>query len=182
MKMNRHSIIYITKFLLLFSLLYYGTFFFIGITAKGGIYIEWLDKYFNYVRWLRNLLLYGSKLIVELLGYTATIKNAYNVQINNTNSVVLVYNCLGYGVISYWIAFIVTNNGSIKFKLIWLMAGIIGITLSNMIRIAVILIAVYSKWKLSFNIEHHAFYNILSYGIIILLSLTYLKQLKTKNS
>lgn len=176
MKIDRNLIFYLSKFLFIFLFLYYGTFFFIGITAKGGYYVAWLDEHLNYVRWLRNVLLYGSKFIVELSGYHARIRDAYSLQINNANSVILIYECLGYGVISYWIAFIISNDGSLSFKLKWLFAGIAIILLSNMTRIAIIAIAVYSKWKMSLHMEHHAFYNIISYSIIIILSLLYMRK------
>jgi exosortase/archaeosortase family protein len=180
MKIDRNLIIYLCKFIFIFLFLYYGTFFFIGITAKGGIYIAWLDEYFNYVRWLRNILLHGSKIVIELAGYNGKLRDAYSLQINNANSVVLVYECLGYGVISYWIAFIIANDGSLTFKLKWLFAGIVIILLSNMLRIAIIAIAVYEKWKISLHIEHHTFYNTISYSIIIILSLLYMKQVNGK--
>ncbi|MFX6808017.1 hypothetical protein ABTH26_20125, partial [Acinetobacter baumannii] len=77
----------------LFAILYLGTYGFIGITSPGGYYFTFLDQQLNYINWLRHLLLTGSKWIVQVLGYTATLPDPYHVQINHANRVQLVYAC-----------------------------------------------------------------------------------------
>lgn len=170
--------IYVIKLLVIYFLLDYGTTFFIGITSKGDIYIEWLDKYFNYVKWLRYSLLFGAKQIVNLLGYHSYVVGLYIIRIKNGAAVQLVYTCLGYGVMSFWIAFIMANKVQLKYKLKWLFAGLFVIYLSNVARICVLLIAAQNKWNLPFNIEHHSFYNFIAYTVIIIMMLLFFKQLQ----
>jgi exosortase/archaeosortase family protein len=79
------------------------------------------------------------------------------------------YACLGYGVLSFWFAYIIANKGNIFFKVQWILIGFAIINISNMFRIAFILIANYEHWPLHLNIEHHFFYNIISYSLLLLL-------------
>ena len=173
---DREFVLYAIKFGSLFAFFYFGTYLFIGITAEGGYYIPFLAKYFNYVDWLRALLLNGTKILLQLFGYTATLTDKYHLQINHANKVQLIYSCLGYGVISFWLAFVLTHQLSSIKKISWILLGFFLIVFSNMIRIAMILIANYKQWKLPFNIEHHFLYNVIAYTIVIVLAILFLKQ------
>ena len=81
---NKSFIKYAAKLIILYLLLDYGTTLFIGITTQGGIYIEWLDKYFNYVAWLRHSILSTAKFVMYLLGYETHIHSTYILQIKNS--------------------------------------------------------------------------------------------------
>jgi exosortase/archaeosortase family protein len=167
--------------LLIYFVLDYGTTFYIGITSPGGrYYFEWLDKHLNYVTWLRNTILYGSKFFMSFLGYSTSIISAYVIKIDKGSSVQLVYSCLGYGVLSFWSAFIIANKGTIKFKLGWLLIGYSVILTSNILRICTLLIASQNKWYKPFSLDHHTTYNIIAYILVIILMFIFLKYANKK--
>jgi exosortase/archaeosortase family protein len=180
---NKAFFKYAIKLLLLYFILDYGTTFFIGITGKGGkYYIEWLDKYVNYVRWLRYTILYGTKGLMSILGYDTNIISEFVIRIKGGYGVQLVYSCLGYGILSFWIAFVLANTGRISFKLKWLATGCSIILFSNMIRITILLIANDKKWYKPFSLDHHTFYNIIAYMIVIGMIFWFLKAVKKEQS
>lgn len=176
MKKDKAFYIYTIKLLLIYAVLDYGTTFFIGISSPGGkYYFKWLDQYFNYVTWLRNTILFGSKGLMALLGYETDVITAYVIKIRDGASVQLVYSCLGYGVLSFWTAFVVANSGKLRFKIKWILMGFSIIIFSNIVRICTLLIANQKKWYKPFSLDHHTTYNIISYILIIILMFTFLK-------
>ena len=114
---------------------------------------------------------------MSVLGYETYLEDAYTIKVVNGASVRLVYSCLGYGVISFWIAFIAANQANIYFKLKWLVIGIFFIIFSNTIRISFLLIANENKWPKVFNIDHHTVYNIINYVLLIILIFIFQNQL-----
>lgn len=178
MKINKPFLKYAVTLFAIYLLLDYGTYFFIGLTSSGGKhYISWLDKYFNYVAGLRSLILYGAKGVLHIIGYETYIPNSYVLKIAKTNhGVQMVYSCLGYGIISFWIAFIVaTANVNIWFKIRWILGGVTIIIMSNILRVALLLLSVDNKWEKPINIEHHTFYNYIVYAIIITMMYLFLR-------
>ncbi|MBN8835977.1 MAG: hypothetical protein J0I09_01840 [Sphingobacteriia bacterium] len=173
---HKAFIYYVIKFIAFFLFFYVGTYCYIGITSPGGYYFPYLDHYFNYVNWLRSLLLNGAKAILQILGFEGNITDKYHLQINHANSVQLVYACLGYGVISFWFAFVITSSINTIHKIKWMLAGFLLIVFSNMLRLAILLIAIYKGWTLWFNLEHHFVYNVIAYGIVGLLCWGFLKR------
>ena len=168
--MNKSFIKYSVIFISTFLLLYGGTYAFIGITAPGGgYYNKWLSENLNYVNWLRYTILYGASFLTHLVGFETIVPDGYTIRIPHLASVRIVYACLGYGVLSFWVAFIVANKVPIKMKLIWGLLGITLIIVSNMIRISVLLIASAKKWPTLFKVDHHTVYSICNYLLIILL-------------
>jgi len=176
---NKAFLTYAIKLLLLYFILDYGTTFFIGITSKGGkYYVGWLDEHLNYVRWLRYTILYGTKAIMNIIGFETNIVSEFVIRIKDGHGVQLVYSCLGYGVLSFWIAFVVANTGTKLFKAKWLALGCSIILLSNMLRIVVLLIANQKKWVKPFSLDHHTFYNIIAYILVCILILFFVKAVR----
>ena len=171
---NKKLILFIISFLFL-DYFFKG---FISITDKtSDNFIPFIYEYFNIVKGYRNILLQGTRLFLESLSYTSQVHDNYFIQINNRNQVQLVYSCLGFGVISFWISFILTNLGSLFFKTIWTIGGIIALTLSNILRMSLILISGYWKYNSLLPFDHHTTYNIYSYLLIFILMWRYLKAL-----
>jgi len=169
---NKKLIIFIISFLFL-DYFFKG---YISITDKSSKHcIPFLYEYLNIVKVYRNIILQGSKNFIESLTYSSRIHDEYFIQINNKNQVILVYSCLGFGIISFWISFIISNAGSFLFKTIWLFSGVIALTLLNIFRISLILISEYWKFKPFLPFDHHTSYNIFSYLLILVLMWRYLK-------
>lgn len=157
---------YLLKFLLTFCILYYGTIAFIGITAPGGYYWRFADEYLNYVAGLRYLLLHTSRFALSIVGYETFLKDAYTIRLINGSGVHVGYDCIGYGVMFFWVAFIYANKVSLGKKIRWLTAGLLTIWIINVIRISLMLVAVNNKWKSPLNLDNHTWFNIAAYSVI----------------
>lgn len=170
---NKAIAIYLLKFAVCFCLLYYGTIAVIGITAPGGkYYSSFIHQFLNYPAWLMNSLLYGTKGFVSLFGYEARVVFPNLLKCNNGAGVSIGYDCLGYGVSSFWLAFVFANKGSIKRKLIWMLTGVIAIWCINILRISILLIAIYNSWTIPL-FDQHTWFNIAAYLMIFLMIYLY---------
>ena len=163
---QRPFLTYLVKFLLTFCILYYGTKAMIGITTPGGYYVAFADKYLDYISGFRSLLLNSSKLLLQVIGYDVYLKDSYTIKMVNGNGVQIVYSCLGYGVISFWIAFVFANKTSFRKMLQWMLGGVLVICLLNVFRISLMLISVNKHWPSLFNLDNHTWFNIVIYGVL----------------
>lgn len=176
MNLDRSYILFLLRFLGLFSLLYFGTYAFIGLSVEGGHYVPFL-KYIDYVSWYRQLLLHAAEAVLDLFGYNAYIRGQYLLYINGKSGIQLVYECLGIGILSFWTAFVVTNQyGTFKTKIQWVITGTVVITVLNIARIVVLLLAVYKRGINIAGVDHHTFYNIIVYACVLLMVLCYRKK------
>ena len=151
-------------FLSLFLLFYYGNIAFFSLTSKGAHYVQFLDLYVNYIRGLRHLLLDTTAFFVNLLGYTA-ITSDTELLVSGRGVIQLVYSCLGLGVMSFFIAFVIAYPKSTKEKVIFGLSGIIVIQILNIFRF--ILLALFWDKTKGKILDHHAIFNIVIYLIII---------------
>ena len=138
----------------------------IGIITPGGFYVAFADKYLDYISGFRSLLLNSSKLLLQAVGYNVYLKDGYSIKMVNGMGVKIVYSCLGYGVISFWIAFVFANKTSLKKMLQWMIGGLLIICLLNVFRISIMLISVNKHWPSLFNLDNHTWFNIVTYGIV----------------
>ncbi|MCW3090887.1 MAG: hypothetical protein JWP81_1956 [Ferruginibacter sp.] len=162
----RRFIIYLLKFIGVFCVFYYGTIGFIGLVAPGGHYAPFIDHHLNYVSWLRSSLLYGTKGFVSIAGFETYVRNVYNLEVLNGNGVHVGYDCLGYGLLSFWAAFIMANPGTFAKKLLWVLGGFLAIWIVNVLRISLVLIAINKNWALPLGLDHHSWFNIAAYSCI----------------
>lgn len=162
-------IIYLVKFIGIFSILYFGTIGLIGLVAPGGYYSPFIAHYFNYVPLLRYSLLQGAKAFLSIAGFDTYTKDIYTLKLSNGIGVHVGYDCLGYGVLSFWAAFIIANKGSWLKKSKWLFGGLLLIWFINVIRISMLLIAINKHWSTPFGFDHHTWFNISAYSCIFLM-------------
>ncbi len=177
---DKAFILFVAKFLLVFAACYYGTLAWIGITVPGGIYSPLIDHYLDYVTWVRNSLLYGSKFQLSLFGIDTYIAGDYNLRMVNGRGVRMVYECVGYGVMSFWIAFVVASAGSLKRKIFWLATGLIGIWLLNITRVSLLLVATNKGWPMPLGLDHHTWFNIFAYLFIFIFMYLFNRQDKSQ--
>ena len=156
---------FIIIFLVAYLILDYFTLFYMGVTAPGNLYSSFLDENLNYVRGFRLFLLSITSGILQLMGHdvvtTDTMLHAYNVGGFN-----IVYSCLGFGVMSFFVAFVIAYPKSLKSKLLFIPIGLILIQSLNVLRL--LLITLY--WKRSFLmgiIDHHTLFNIILYALLL---------------
>jgi len=154
-------------FLALFLLFYFFNILFFGLTNSGNSYNAFLANHFNYIQWLRQLLLAASTAIINALGYTA-IHNDYELLVAGHGIIRLVYSCLGLGVISFFTAFVIAYPKAWRHKLIFIISGIVVIEVLNIIRF--VLLAIFWDKRNPQIIDHHTIFNAIIY-ILIFISL-----------
>lgn len=179
---NKGFLIFTIKLLLFFCIFYYGTELVIGLAAPGGLYSEWIDKYGDYVTGITNSLVWGTRTFVGLLGYDTYTADNFVVRIVNGTGVRIAYGCVGYGVLAFWLAYILAVSRSWKFKLIWLLLGWALLWLINVIRIGLLLIAYNKGWDMPLGIDHHTWFNIVAYSAIFIMMYLFDKSDKQINN
>ncbi len=176
MKFTRDDIIFLVKFLGLFAILYYGTYAFIGLSTEGNLYLPWL-KYIDYVSWYRQFLLKSAEYFLGVFGQNAFVEDRFYLNIKGLLRIQLIYECLGIGVNSFWVAYVVTSKlSSPVYKVYSVLAGVLIITLLNISRIVLLAFALYNKWPLIAKIEHHTLYNYIVYIVILYMIWLYKKR------
>lgn len=157
---------FIAVFLGLFTLLYYFNLFVIGITSEGNYYSAFLDNNLNYISALRSLLLNISSRLLEGMGYQV-FTSEYTLHVKDHGGFNIVYSCLGFGVMSFFVAFVVAYPKSLKSKLSFIPAGLILIQVLNIIRFIVMALFYLKNRNFLGMIDHHAVYNTILYLILI---------------
>ncbi|MBX2939204.1 MAG: exosortase/archaeosortase family protein [Ferruginibacter sp.] len=153
----------------MFSIFYFGSLIIIGLSAKDGYYSPFISKYFDVISWVSHSLIWGTKGFVYLMGFeTYTLPN-FIIRIVGGSGVRIAYDCVGYGVMSFWAAFILATAASALSKFKWLIGGLILLWSINVIRIGLLLIAYNKKWSMPFGIDHHTWFNIVAYAAIFLM-------------
>ena len=159
---------FVIKFLLIFAISYYGTLAIIGLSVPGGYYSPFVEHNLNYINWIRSSLLNSSKLLLSFFKIDTYLATNYNLRVVGGRGIRLVYECVGYGVMSFWIAFVAASPGRTKKKLFWLIFGLLFIWLLNVIRLSLLLVATDRGWPIPFGWDHHTWFNIFAYLFIFI--------------
>ncbi|MEJ5961891.1 exosortase/archaeosortase family protein [Pedobacter immunditicola] len=174
------DVVHFFKFIALVLLFYYFSVAFNGLVSpEGGLYSAFLDQYLNYIDWIRSSIMYAAIVIAYNLGTEAYIVGSQLINIENVVQLNIWLPCLGLGVISFWVAFVLTNDGHWKKKLAWSLMGIVAICFINTWRIALLIIALDNKWTERISIDHHDLFNIVAYTIIVLMMYLYNRKKST---
>ncbi|MEO6637006.1 MAG: hypothetical protein ABIN25_01945 [Ginsengibacter sp.] len=158
--------LYLLKFIGVFCLCYFGTLNIIGLAAPGNYYSPFVAKNLDYVSWIKISLMKGTEFILSFFSIQSHSEPGFLQRINNGRGVIIAMDCVGYGVYSFWIAFIVANNGTLLKKTLWIIAGVMGLWLINVIRISLFLVAINRNWPMPLGIDHHTWFNIFAYMLI----------------
>ena len=174
-----------TKFLLVFAITficcYYGALILTGISVKGGLYSPFIEQYFNIASWLRSSLIAATKLFVSFFNIDAVRTSEYVLRVPAANGIKIVYSCLGFGVLSFWIAYIIAASAKKSKKIIWLFVGLLLIWLINVGRISMVLLAGNRGWKFPLGLDHHTWFNIVAYLAIFTMMFFFEKSIKKSN-
>ena len=162
--MGKNSAIrFAISFVMLFLVFYYFNIFFFRAINPGPHYSVLLADHFNYIKGLRLLLLSSTSLLLKCFGFSS-VYNDYELLVAGHGAIQVVYTCLGLGLISFFMAFVIAYPKPIKIKVITSVVGIIGIEFLNIIRFA--LLALYGSDRVNQLIDHHTLFNIILYIII----------------
>jgi exosortase/archaeosortase family protein len=178
--LNKQVLIYLIKFIGAFCFLYYGTLAIIGLSSPGGYYSEFVARYLNFIPAFRNSLLICSEYFLALLGYESYQAKGIQLLLVGGGGVSIVYSCLGYGITSFWLAFVFANYGSWKKKLLWMVGGATALYIINVLRMSLVALASHKRWAYPFGWDHHTWFNIVAYGMIFLMMWVYDKSQKPK--
>ena len=138
----------------------------IGLAAPGSIYSPFVAKYFDYVSWIKISLIQATGFILSLFHIQTHTEPGFSIRINGGRGVIIAMSCVGYGVYSFWIAFVVANNGRFWKKAKWIVLGVWALWFINVIRITLFLIAINKGWPMPLGIDHHTWFNIFAYLLI----------------
>ena len=158
---------FVVVFLGLFIVFYGFNELFIGLVAPGGAYSPYLDQHWNYIDVWREFYIGSTAKVLTAMGYKV-FTNDTRLIVEHHAGIRLIYTCLGYGVMSFFAAFVIAFPKAIKSKIIFLILGLIGIQALNIVRF--ILLSLYWKeYRLHFgSIDHHTIFNVCIYIIIII--------------
>jgi exosortase/archaeosortase family protein len=167
---------FIVTFIVLFLVFYYFNILFFGLTSPGGHYNAFLARYFNYIDGIRWLLIKSTVAVLKCFGYTV-ISNKYQILVAGRGLLQVVYTCLGIGVISFFSAFVIAYPKQLKTKIIFLISGIIGIQVLNVMRL--VLLALFWDRRKNQIVDHHTVFNLFIYIVIMVSLYFWIKSKKT---
>jgi exosortase/archaeosortase family protein len=165
---GRREVSFFFWFLGIFLFTYYGTYALIGLTTPGSYYSETLARYFDYVSWYRRFLLEESRFLLKLAGWKVHFPDAYRIRVINGSGVHVGYSCLGIGIISFWTAFVFSNQVRFNYKFKWWVSGLFLFIQGNVCRIVLLVIAANRKWPFLLNLDSHFWFNLIMYGLIFI--------------
>ncbi|MEO8820144.1 MAG: hypothetical protein ABI374_04825, partial [Ginsengibacter sp.] len=142
--------LYLLKFAGVFCICYFGTLAVIGIAAPGGLHSLFVEKHLDYVSWIKLSLIHGTGFILSLFHIPTLTQPGFIIRFVNGHGVHIAMDCVGYGVYSFWIAFVVANRGEIAKKTIWIVGGLLGLWLINVVRITLYLTSLNRDWSFPF--------------------------------
>ncbi len=177
--------VYLLKFAGVFCGCYFGTLLIIGLAAPGNYYSPFIAKYADYVSQVKLSLMAGTGFVLSLFNIKTHIEPGFLIRVTGGRGVFIAMDCVGYGVYSFWTAFVIANSGKFVKKLIWIIGGLLALWLVNVIRISLFLVAINKGWPMPLGIDHHTWFTIAAYLLIFLLIWLYdrsFKQNKISNS
>lgn len=165
MRNDISSLRFLISFCLIFCVLYGFNLFYIGITTPGGIYCSFLDQHFNYIKAWRYLCISTTAKVLASTGYIVYTTGT-TLKVEGYAGFRLVYSCLGYGIMSFFVAFVLAFPKTIYSRVIFLIIGLLVIQLLNTLRF--ILIALFYKPKAILGFaDHHDIFNYSLYTILL---------------
>ena len=176
-KANRVAILFVVKMLVFYVLFSQGNLFMNSVLTEGGKYYNAnISHHFNYIQGLKTALIVPAVWLIKLSGFYA-IHNQMDVLVVDGPHLRVNYSCLGLGVMSFLVAFIIAFPAKIKSKIQLLIFGIILIYVLNILRIAAlgILLGYFKSQRENFT-YHHEIFNILVYLIIFLVLYLWIKK------
>ena len=169
---------YLLKFLFVFLGLYYFHILFLGLTTPDGkFYSSFLENNLNYIAALRSSILHVSHFLLSFFHFNSYVEGTQIIRSSNA-AVEVWLPCLGLGISSFWVAFVVAHKIAIKSKILWSVAGVALIWFINCWRIALLLIALDKEWYYGSFIDHHTAFNVVAYIVIGLMVFPFIKSIK----
>lgn len=161
---------FIVKLMLLFFIFDYFTLFLISAQAPGGdFYTPLIANHLNFVHWFEQFLLNSGGKFASLFGYEYSIYGKKMV-LDNGAGVVLGFSCIGFSIMSFYLAFVIAFPASLKNKIIYGIGGLVLIITLNIMRIGGLAV-IYSRlnYQEVREVDHHAVFNAIVYVFIFII-------------
>ena len=122
------------------------------------------------------------RFVCNFLGYPTHIENTYILRASSGVGVRMVYSCIGFGIMSFWVAFVSANKGPVMTKSVWIISGILIIFIINVLRVSLLLVSFITDHHLPFNLDHHTIFNLIAYLLIFIMVYVYDKKSRITRS
>lgn len=156
-------------FLVLFLVFYFFNILFFGLTTPGGNhYSQFLADHFDYIGALRHFLLKSTEKTLNWLDYPS-ISDDTDILIAGHGRLKLIYSCLGLGIMSFLVSFVIAYPRKLKAKLMFVIPALLIFQALNILRFVVLAIF-WNKNEDTQIVDHHTIFNILIY-IVVAISL-----------
>ena len=173
---------FLILFFVVFLAFYYGFQFSTGLAVDGGVYSPFVEKYINFAAWIRTGLINSAISLLSIFNIETIRTNEYILKMVGGSGVRIVYGCLGFGVMSFWIAYVVASVANMRKKIVWLFVGLLLLWSINVVRISLVLVASNKGWNFPFGWDHHTWFNIMAYLAIFTMMYFFEKNIKTHKS
>lgn len=154
------------RFLFTFLLLYGFNLAFIGLSNKGDFYWPILDAHLNYMSFWRSANITVTAKILTSLGYVVT-HDDQQLQVYQHGGFKLMYSCIGYGLMSFFAAFVVSFPNRGRSKPAFLIFGLSSIAFLNILRLVALGVVGLDKSSWLSN-NHHLVFNICIYAVLLI--------------
>jgi exosortase/archaeosortase family protein len=162
----KQFLIFVIKFILFFLFFYYGTKGVIALSATEGHYSKFVADYLDYVTLIKRSLIWGTRLLLSFFHIETYQVDPFIVRIKNGVGVRIAHGCVGYGVYSFWLAYILANSFKAKIKMKFIVIGLFLLWLINVLRISLLLVTMQNNNQMPLGLDHHTWFNIVSYVAI----------------
>lgn len=174
---NKEAIFFVVKLLFFYLLFSQGNLFMNSVMSPyGRFHNAFIAEHLNYIQWLKSALILPSVWIIKLFGFY-TVHNEMDILIVNGPYLRINYACLGIGVMSFLIAFIIAFPAPLKSKWKLLLTGLALIYVLNVLRIVAlgVLLGWYESSRSNFT-YHHEIFNIIVYICVFILLYRWIKK------
>lgn len=170
---------FFSKFLAMFLFLYYFNLSYEAITNEPGlVYSPVIDRYLNYVHLVKMWILTAANGLANMLGYSSNLIGDYTIALPNGAAVKMFYECAGFGMSSFWVAFITAHQIKASKRLLWALAGVLFIWIINCLRFVFIIAVLSRDGSLNKSVDHHAVFNYGCYAAILFLGWAFYRSAK----
>lgn len=172
------SLWFVVKLVILYLVFYGLSLALIGCASpEGRFYFPFLAEKINLVEGYRMFLLKTSEIFARISGFESHVIPPYDLRVGDSG-IRLVYSCMGYGLMSLWLALVIAFPSRWKQKIWPLIGGLILINLLNILRIGG-LAMLYSEGKTEiFNwIDHHTLFNTVVYGVMFVFFVFWIRKI-----
>ncbi len=184
--MNYKSINPAYRFLAILLVLYLAfNYFNIGFNAlvspQGKHFEPFIYQHFNYIKGYTNVLTNCTAYLFLLINKSTYITESV-VQVKDGFGVNVQYSCLGFGLLSLILAFVIAYPAALKSKIKVLLIAVLLLFTTNVIRIATLLYVInFVDQGWHYRFDHHDIYNLIIYLIISLLFYFWIRKSKVQS-